>query len=791
MSKEGQMNPILHLRQLLRSVLPPRPPFDGRGEPSRRANNPTPRIGAGTVRRLLAITFLVGLAGLGTLGASAGSETVQLDTSAIGTVQEIGTPGSPHFGGQVDRSELRRLLRPGPARPSPEADPDSPPRGEELWSAYRRAPAWELRPTRLAADSPKAVVSWMATTGSPPKRAVGGTPSDPQIAASSTHVVVGANDRMYFYTKGGTPYPSSANSLKLSTTDLSGGLFDWLIDPSAAGGPKLGLKQNGQIDNFNDSRVVFDPYRKRFWIVATGFCRTNYGVDENRDGKVQKCGFEILSLTERRSVIALAVSVDENPSHGWYIYWWDAAVGWGSGTPPYEPGDVADYPSLGVNATTVDVTVGISDKVDREYPHIALFRAADMAAGKPTVDGWHLYPLFNANGTCKATGLRNPDGTCPDSLVQPTLAHPDPSGSYLISRHPGAGDALVVWKVDDLLQPTQSVKSDTVTLPFSWQSPSPAKQKGGSATNRIDMSLGHAGVPIKSVWRWHALYLVSPDADSSGRATFRLLRLPTPGDVGAFDIPDPPNGGATQTLIGQGSTQSYGWPAIEANPAGDAVIVYTRVGPDQFAGIRYNAWKKIHPAFSSTLLFGRMLKQGEATIPASKTIRWGDLTGASVDFANGNEQDGIWIVHEYAWKPASGSASRALWVGKVFGKTYFDLYFPLERLAGAKRLLKPGDVGEFSARLANGGDERARATTLSLALTARGRPNRVFARIRVPGLRPGRTLVARFKVVIPTDLQAGRYRVEVRADAGRRAREYSLANNRAICVCSVVVERRE
>ena len=595
---------------------------------------------------------------------------------------------------------------------------------------------------------------------------------------------------MFFYTKGGTPYPSPANSLKLSTTNLSGGLFDPFIDPSAAGGPKLGLKQNGQIDNFNDSRVVFDPYRKRFWIVATGLCRTKYGVDVNGDGKVQKCAFENLSLTERRTVIGLAVSVDENPNHGWYIYWWDAAVGWGSGTPPYEPGDVGDYPSIGVNATTVDVTVGISDKVDRDYPHIALHRAADMAAGKSTVDGWHLYPLFNDNGTCKATGLRNPDGTCPDSLVQPTLAHPDPSGSYLIAQHPGAGDALVVWKVDDLLQPTQSVKSDTVKLPFSWQSPSPAMQKGGGSTNRLDMSLGHPGVPLKSVWRWNALYLVNPDADSSGRATFRLLRLPTPGDVGVFDIPDPPNGGATQTLIGQGSTQSYGWPAIEANPAGDAVIVYTRVGPDQFAGIRYNAWKKIHPASASTLLFGRMLKQGEATIPASGTIRWGDLTGASVDFAKGKEVDGIWIVHEYARKPATGSASRALWVGKVFGQTYFDLYFNLEQLMAAKPLLRPGDVGKFSARLANGGDARAPATTLSLVLTARNRTTRVFARTRVHGLRPGRKVVARFKAVIPTDLPAGRYRVQVRADAGRRAREYSLGNNAAICRCSVVAQRR-
>jgi hypothetical protein len=561
-----------------------------------------------------------------------------------------------------------------------------------LAGSSRRSPA---SARAASAPSPLPSASWQATTGGDPANKIKGapalsgvSPADPQIAVSSKYVVVGANDRLYFYTKNGWPYPSGTNSLVLSgkgELNLSGkgGLFQRLINPTLDNGPRLGLPENGSIDNFSDLRVIFDPYRKRFWVAATGTCRTF--VDTDGDAKPDtKCAFT-LPEDERRMMIGLAVSVDEDPTHGWYLYWWDAAVGWGSTNEPYVPGDLGDYPSLGVNATTVDVSVVVvgtsgTKTTGREYAHVALYRAADMAAGSgPTIDGSHLYPLYNTDGSCREGGLIIPGGGCPDSLVQPTLAHPDPGGSYLVSRHPGQGNALVVWQVTDLLQPTQQVKGDVVQLPFSWNKPNPSVQKGGTSTNTIEMTIGHPGVPLKSVWAWNALFLVAPDADSSGRATFRILRLPTPGGS-TFDLPDPPNGGARLVNAGEGSTQSFGWPAIEVNKDGDAVIVYTVVGSSLYASIRYNAWLDVHPAFEPQMQTGRFLKLGEATLPQrtdgeGKPIatRWADLTGASVDFVGGKEALGIWIVHEYARSSGGGSTtngSRAIWVGKIFGKSY-------------------------------------------------------------------------------------------------------------------------
>jgi CARDB len=709
------------------------------------------------------------------------------------------------------------MLRRGPARegPDPEIREEAgkrrrkPPRKTGASRGSAAAPSRAIA-SSSAPTSPVPVASWQATTGSGSSkgRAVGGRPSDSQVAVSSTQIVVGANTGVFLYDKSGEPYPSGKNFLATGNAYLDnkqvegqGTIFQPLID----GPSKLGLKANGAIDNFNDLRVIFDPYRKRFWIVATGFCRGPDTQDWDGDDDVEeKCGFA-LQKTKRRSVIALAVSVDEDLTHGWYIYWWDAAVGWGSGSAPYKAGDVADYPSIGINATTVDVTIGVSDeepgiKATRGYPHVALFKAADMAVGKVGPSGWHLYPLFNDNGTCKSIGLRNPDptGTCPDSLVQPTLAHPDPGASYLIAAHPSKADSIVVWKVDDLLQPTQTVKGDMVKMPFSWQSPKPAKQPGGTDYT-VDMSIGHRGVPLKSVWRWWSLYLVSPDADSSGRAMFRILRLPLPGDNAPFDIPDPPNGGARQILVGTGSKQSYGWPVIEVNKDGDAAVAYTRVGPSMYASIRYNAWLDVHPASQPSLLFGRIVKPGEALLKTNDedgnpgTTRWADLAGASVDFVNGKEAAGIWIVHEYAVSNSGNSTKdgrRALWVAKIFGKKYPDWYFP-GQLTVAPTTVEPGGTLTFKATLRNGGDGAAPATSLSPRLkpAAGAEVPTLGVKLAAP-LAAGASSAVQLNAVVPSDTPAGTYSLRLVVDPANTTEEYSELNNSILCDCTVTIAKR-
>ena len=328
--------------------------------------------------------------------------------------KNVGKAAVAHAGPHVGAARLRAMLRRPPLRPLPGV-PEScvkvGPCGEEESEEqdWRRAStpveSTPRRPQSSRAASPKLANDPGFAA------AVGGTPPDPQIAVSSTHVLVGLVDRVAFYTKSGTPYPSSSNTV-IATT-----LFQPLIQAA-----NLSPDAKGHIDSFSDLRAIFDPYRKRFWLAATGAYRGCVVVD----GKCAK-GYTTLPAKQRRTVIGVAVSVDEDPTHGWYLYWWDAAVGWGTTNAPYHVGDMGDYPSLGVNAVTVDVSVKVGD-AKRAYPHIALYDANAMAAGSgPTIDGWSLYPLFKDDSTCNG-GFRNPDGTCPGSIIQPTLAHPDPGG---------------------------------------------------------------------------------------------------------------------------------------------------------------------------------------------------------------------------------------------------------------------------------------------------------------------------------------------------------------------------
>ncbi len=232
------------------------------------------------------------------------------------STQRIGKPFALHAGPAVTAARLKRLLK----RP-PKHQAGQPPEFDEGSSSVRRPAGVDL------ASSPKPVNSWPAGPGA--------NPPDPQIAASSTDVVVGNNGVVLFFTKAGKPYPSGANSLILTN------LFQPLIDKNSATGPKLGKPENGRINNFNDSKTIFDPYRRRFVIVATGTCRgqeTAY-VDKNANGLQDKsektldvagpskrppdgildgndtrtCALN-LPTTKRRSVIGLAVSAGEDPA---------------------------------------------------------------------------------------------------------------------------------------------------------------------------------------------------------------------------------------------------------------------------------------------------------------------------------------------------------------------------------------------------------------------------------------------------------------------------------------------
>lgn len=567
----------------------------------------------------------------------------------------IGTAAKIQGGIRLNAEDVRGFLQRGPT---------AMPQGNSEMSEGRKA-ASIPRPTVFVPASfnspldppppisPLPSISWQATTGSPASPAFSLTPADPQIAVSSTHVVVGMNGGMFFYTKDGKPYPNG-NNFACTFLNCNKNFFQPIINNG-----NLGATNNGQIDSFSDLRVIFDPYRKRFWAIATGACRSL--ITYPPTGQQVKCAFYPLSKTQRRSVIGLAVSATEDPAGAWYFYWWDAAVGWGTNDPAYRPGDLGDYPSLGINATTVDITVKVTDanltsNATRVYPHLLLLDATAMANNKPPseITATHLYPSVSPLSMCDSAGLLNPNNSCPDAIIQPTVAHGDPQASYFISFE--SEWSLVIWKVTNQFHPV--VQSTEVPMSPHMNDPANAPQKGSAA--QIKMSnLSHS--PLKAIWRAGALYIVTNDAaNQNGRSLFRTLRLPT-SEWPYVPSPEDVGSGGDQVRGGSTSTSSFGWPAIEVAPNRTAVVVYTRTGSTSYADIRYNVW----PHDQIEMLGGRILKYGEApTAPAGLTP-WGDLAGASIEFENGKETDAIWIAHQYGIAGSLSQPSYRVWVGKI------------------------------------------------------------------------------------------------------------------------------
>src|SRR5262249_6124940 len=140
---------------------------------------------------------------------------------------------------------------------------------------------------------------------------------DATIAVSTTHVVVTNRNTLKIFDKAGSDLGT------LSGTSLFAMLG--LNSPSFLPFP---------IDAYFDMRALFDPHRKRFWVMALG-------VNSNWRNRAP---------ADIRHVTAVAVSKTENPLDGWYLYWWDSVPHWGAANDDvYKAGDASDYPTIGID----------------------------------------------------------------------------------------------------------------------------------------------------------------------------------------------------------------------------------------------------------------------------------------------------------------------------------------------------------------------------------------------------------------------------------------------------------
>jgi hypothetical protein len=588
---------------------------------------------------------------------------------------------------------------------------------------------------RLQTPSPS--VSWPSMQSFETEAA-----ADTQLGVSTTHVVVTTRTHIAFYNKAG---------VALGSPIYVGDFFK-----------DLGLDRSFGISTYFDSRSIFDPYRRRFWLGALAI---KYFPD--RDGKVPD---------DNRTKFAAAVSSSENPQDPWYLYWWDAVAHDGvTPDPVFQPGDWADYPILGIDRKCIYQVNGVNGK-SRSYGHVVFFPADQIAAGDPgPISGWQFWDL------------QAPDGKKP-GLITPAVHHGRNSRAFFAGPTYGS-DALLVWGLRDPLGPTQLMERAEVKI-STLGGPRDARQSG--STELIKMTnLGTQ--PLRASCRNNQLSLTLNDsADWQGNGTAiqsnRLLQI----DVGSFPLlPSPGDPGFRERIFGlnnpieddRSTVFSYGWPVVEANAKGDVVIVYSRTGGTIDPQIRFSTW--MHG--ESDIRPSRLLKAGEKPYKLSWAspgpLPWADTGGISVDPF---DDEAVWFAHCYA-DSHSSDGNYAIYVGKVFGSRW--PWWILTVHALEVPLVRPGDRIPLTASIANGGDGPAPATLALVQLIGRGdRPIRL-AQLRVPALAPGASAQIDLPVITPDDLGPGTYQLEVSIDHDKSIRQYSNKDSTGRSPTELTVEQ--
>jgi hypothetical protein len=401
---------------------------------------------------------------------------------------------------------------------------------------------------------------------------IGGSPADANVAASSTHVCVTARAAFACYTKRGALVSLGAGfqarPYKAAEFFAQSGIS---IAPVPSGTPT------------KDGRVVFDHYRKRFFMA--------------------------FQTREEHPHLLIAISKSEDPNDGWWTYSDDVLAADVNGQ---------DYMRIGINASHFLVSNEMS-KCTGTYPtswvcnfvrtrHL-MYTAADLVGGKPysRSEWWHV------NGHSAAPCVHD---------------------SYTT-------DAFWVHRDDDTHVSVWGVRAGKVTSKQVTIQPSTGavdgKELGGGTVGYTN--IGRA--PQNAQYRDGRILFVSNDGHTwSGQSTpnnaVRLVRL----NVSKFFDASPSVTVEIDRIFGRASAGDppgvifdYGWPAVAANAHGDIVVGSVRSNSTIYPELRASVWFAGQPDISSSVLIGA------STSPLTQF----HMAGASADPSTG----GVYLAQQY------------------------------------------------------------------------------------------------------------------------------------------------
>jgi hypothetical protein len=422
----------------------------------------------------------------------------------------------------------------------------------------------------------------------------------------------------------------------------------------------------------SDLRVIYDEFRKRFWVLdGAGVFGPDIVIDLTKGA--------IRDPKETRGIQMLAVSQTEDPKDGWYLYWWDADAHWGAvNDNVYRVGDAADYPSIGIDSFGFYETIGVDHPKSGKtclgppaapcgYVHLVIFPAWDQKLiSGITTSGWHYFDL------------QDPNGLTTQAVIQPVMHHGWGGNTYFVSRYDT--DKVVVWGMTNPMEKGNMLRAEVQLSAFDdscFASPAatvvgapeiaPCDAAQPGSTSKIAMS--NLGSSIqKAVYRDGELAFVATDArdwfgDNNPLSSIRLVRLWMLGGA-APPINFDNTFGKNDWDDNQTDRMSYGWPAVEMNKYHNLAVVYAKSGATIYPQVRYRALLQNE----SITRQGQLLKLGEATYAPGGcgfdqynkpyACRWGDLAGAAVD----PDDTGIWLAQEFA----NAAGGYDIWVARIF-----------------------------------------------------------------------------------------------------------------------------
>ncbi|HLJ28233.1 MAG TPA: hypothetical protein VKY85_16090 [Candidatus Angelobacter sp.] len=454
--------------------------------------------------------------------------------------------------------------------------------------------------------TPSPSVSWQASGG----LNAGGEGSDQQIAVSSTHVGVSGRAALAFYTKAGSKVYGVASAETF---------FESIGLPKAPGGAGI-----------FDLRMIFDEYRKRFWVCAL--------TSNILPGRIVP------------SFLA-AVSVTENPTDGFYFYYWDAVpTAAGSG---YQAGDAADYPCIGIAQHIFVQTNKVANGSTYKYWRVLLRNADKMAQGLPgsQIDGWEWW------------GWNNPDGN-PTYIIQPAVHHGPSSRIFLVNKWNNNAE---IWAIDHALTPQQSYQRADISLPGVSGTLVNAPQKGNHVSNPPPIAMGPqiGDAFLKAVYRDNKLYFTANNSKnwtgSGNLASGRLIRANVAKYPSVNIEIDRTFGEAAETDP-KGHISHYAWPGVEVNKHGDMAFSTTRTSAAIYPEVRLSVYYAKEPDLRSSVLLqagGSPYFEGSGR----SYNYYGETTAACVD---PSDDTAIWVAAQYPFKTDNPNiANWSMWVGKL------------------------------------------------------------------------------------------------------------------------------